>query len=79
MAIANFFITMFTWLAVMNLSYVWYAIIPLLGVSIMTFVGWIDFHLIKRHEIAHQNTVSDLKEQVDRIEKKLEVLLDEKY
>jgi len=68
MAIANFFITMFTWLSVMKLGPVWYFLVPVFGMSIIILVGWIDFHYVKRHEIAHANTMSDMKDQLDRVE-----------
>lgn len=75
MAIANFFVTIFTWLAVMKLGIAWYLVIPLSGLIIITLVGMIDFNLVKPHEYVHANSVNDMKVQLDRIEKKLEVLV----
>lgn len=71
MGIANFFITMFTWLAVLRLSFFWYLVIPTLGLLLVTLVGALDFYYIKKHEVRHANTMNDMKEQLDRIEEKM--------
>lgn len=71
MAIANFVITSFTWLAVLKLSLAWYILLPLVGLFFVVLVGSIDFYLVKPYEIAHSNTINDMKLQLDRIEARL--------
>lgn len=69
MAIANFIITLATWHAAATIQMPLYLIIPI-GFLIIIVVGFIDFHLVKSHEVKHSNTMNDMKEQLNRIEEK---------
>ena len=70
MAIANFIITLATWQAAAKINIpLW--IIILIGFGTVIIIGALDFYLVKRHEIAHANTMSDMKAQLDRIEERI--------
>lgn len=67
MAIANFVITLATWHAAASVKMPLIFILPL-GFSLIIIVGFIDFQLVKKHEVKHSNTMNDMKEQLNRIE-----------
>lgn len=70
MAVANFFVTLATWHAAAHLTLpLWLIVIG--GFFLIITIGALDFYLIKKHEVAHANTMNDIKEQLDRIEKKV--------
>jgi hypothetical protein len=43
------------------------------GIFVTIGVGWLDYTFILKHQQEHTNKMNDIKDQLDRIEKRLEV------
>lgn len=70
---ANFILLLATVKQSYNIQFSAWILVPI-GLLGTLLIGWIDYRFVLWHQQEHANKMNDIKEQLDRIESKLEKL-----
>ena len=70
-SLLNFLMILATFKLTYNINVSAIIIVPL-GMLFTFFIGWLDYNLVMKHEIKHNNKQNNIKTQLDYIQKQLE-------
>ena len=71
--VLSFILTLTTWQKVYNIK-INFIVLSIVSIIIITFIGYLDYKFLLNKYTEHGNKKNDIKEQLDRIEQRLELM-----